>query len=120
MKMNWYKVNAWEELAGELRLGKVLALAWEWCVNGTTPTMWEETLRTLCEFDDIDVFFLRVERKSLTIAWNTAENPPPWAIQDAVERIEHDRFVEQPIPSKEDFMKRTQMPFVFDLSKFLP
>lgn len=103
--MSAYQVTDFEGLVGELILGKVVILAWEWCGEDTDPETWAATLAQMCEWQGMDVYFVRVPRRNLTICWNAAANPTQEFVEEGVRLIELGRAMNTMLPSKEEYLK---------------
>lgn len=97
------------DLVAELKLGGLLVLTWESSPEPGHRERWQSYLQALCVEADIPVRFGDIPRKSLTIAYNAANEPPFDRVVEFLHRIEYGRFTHTPLPSKQDVLRAARI-----------
>jgi hypothetical protein len=95
-----YMVHDLHALAGELLLGKWCVYRWEHCGPDREPATWKAALAEKCRATGVDVDFIDIPRKNVTVAVNTERLPTLEQVTDSVSAIDFYRVMEREVGSK--------------------
>jgi len=83
-----------QDITAALQRGKWIVAPWEHLGPDSDLSHWQSALRELCEATDIDLFFIDIRRRSLTVVINAALSAPATdQIHASIAAVEHSRFV---------------------------